>query len=70
MYKSKDMGKNQYNLYKPDMNEKILERISFENGLFKAIENEEFMIVYQPQILLNENELIGFEALGVITSWK
>ena len=35
---------------------------SFENGLFKAIENEEFRIVYQPQILLNKNELIGFSS--------
>ena len=78
MYKSKDMGKNQYNLYKPKMNEQILERISYENGLFRAIENEEFDLVYQPQILLQDNSLIGFEALvrwhcpekGVLAPYK
>ena len=63
MYNSKNMGKNQYNLFKPKMNDDILERISFENGLFRAIEKEEFDLVYQPQILLEGNKLIGFEAL-------
>jgi len=78
MYNSKNMGKNQYNLFKPKMNNDILERISFENGLFRAIEKEEFDLVYQPQILLEENKLIGFEALirwynpekGVLAPYK
>ncbi len=78
MYKSKELGKNQYNLYEPQMNDKILERISFENGLFKAMQNEEFTLVYQPQIELNKNKIIGFEALvrwdspekGVLAPYK
>tara|TARA_Y100000996_G_scaffold82997_1_gene57067 strand:- start:2539 stop:4692 length:2154 start_codon:yes stop_codon:yes gene_type:complete len=78
MYNSKNMGKNQYNLFKPKMNNDILERISFENGLFRAIEKEEFDLVYQPQILLEKNKLIGFEALirwynpekGVLAPYK
>ena len=78
MYKSKEMGKNQYSLYKPQMNDKILERISFENGLFKAMKNEEFSLVYQPQIQLADNRIVGFEALvrwnspdkGVLAPYK
>ena len=78
MYKSKELGKNQFHLYKPDMNSKIMERLNFETGLFKAIENEEFNIVYQPQLGLDTNKIIGFEALvrwnkpdkGVLAPYK
>ena len=38
-----------------------MERLDFENGLFKAIENEEFSLVYQPQLLLDSNKIVGFE---------
>ena len=41
MYKSKELGKNQFHLYRPDLNSDMMERLDFENGLFKAIENEE-----------------------------
>ena len=78
MYKSKDLGKNQFHLYKPDMNSKIMERLNFETGLYKAIENEEFNLVYQPQLGLETNKIIGFEALirwnkpdiGVLAPYK
>ena len=78
MYKSKELGKNQFHLYKPDMNSKIMERLNFETGLYKAIENEEFNLVYQPQLGLEDNKIIGFEALirwnkpdiGVLAPYK
>jgi len=63
MYKAKELGKNQYQLYKEEMNQNILERISYENRLFNAIEKKEFILLYQPQIDLKTNEIIGFEAL-------
>ena len=63
MYKSKELGKNQYQLYKEEMNKNILERISYENRLFNAIEKKEFILLFQPQIDLNTNKLIGFESL-------
>ena len=78
MYKSKELGKNQFHLYKPNLNSDMLERLNFESGLFKAIENEEFNLVYQPQLLLNTNKIVGFEALvrwnkpdkGVLAPYK
>ena len=78
MYKSKELGKNQFHLYKPNLNADMMERLNFETGLFKAIENEEFNLVYQPQLLLNTNEIVGFEALvrwnkpdkGVLAPYK
>ena len=78
MYKSKDLGKNQFHLYKPDMNEEVMERLNVETNLFRAIKNEEFQIVYQPQLSLKSNEIVGFEALvrwnqpdmGVLAPYK
>ena len=78
MYKSKDLGKNQFSLYKPDMNEEVMERLNVEANLFRAIKNEEFQIVYQPQLSLKTNKIIGFEALvrwnkpdmGVLAPYK
>ena len=63
MYKAKELGKNQYQLYKEEMNKNILERISYENRLFNAIEKKEFILLYQPQIDLNTNQITGFESL-------
>ena len=78
MYKSKELGKSQFHLYKPKLNADIRERLDFESGLFKAIENEEFSLVYQPQLSLSKNSIIGFEALvrwnkpdkGVLAPYK
>ena len=78
MYKSKELGKNQFHLYKPNLNSDMMERLNFETGLYKAIENEEFNLVYQPQLLLNTNKIVGFEALvrwnkpdkGVLAPYK
>ena len=78
MYKAKDKGKNQFQFFKPRMNEEIIERISNENNLYKAIENEEFMLLFQPQMDLRSSTIIGFESLvrwntpdkGVLAPYK
>ena len=78
MYRAKDKGKNRYSFFKPEMNKEITERISNENNLFKAIEKEEFLLLFQPQIDLKTNKIIGFEALirwnspdkGVLAPYK
>ena len=63
MYSAKDKGKNQYRFFKPAMNKEVTERVSNENNLFKAIEKEEFLLLFQPQINLKTNKIIGFESL-------
>jgi len=78
MYRAKDKGKNQYRFFKPEMNKKVTERVSNENNLFKAIEKEEFLLLFQPQINLKTNKIIGFESLirwntpdkGVLAPYK
>ena len=78
MYKAKDKGKTQFRFFKPEMNKEIIERVSNESNLYNAIKNEEFLLLYQPQIDLKTNRLIGFEALvrwnspekGVLAPYK
>lgn len=63
MYHAKKRGKNQYQLFSSEMNEKSKTRLSIESELHTAIANKEFELHYQPQIDLNTGLIIGAEAL-------
>ena len=63
MYCAKESGRNGIRFFNPDMNRQITERAALENDLRRALENEEFFLVYQPQIVTANGELAGFEAL-------
>jgi len=62
MYEAKDSGRNGFRFYRQEMQEQVETRAMLEKALRSAIRNDEFYLVYQPQV--NENaELIGFEVL-------
>jgi len=63
MLNAKDNGRNNYQFFKPDMNEHALERQSLESGLRHALEQREFMLYYQPKIDLETQAITGAEAL-------
>ncbi|QOP41846.1 putative bifunctional diguanylate cyclase/phosphodiesterase [Sulfurimonas marina] len=63
MYKAKDRGRNTYQFYTNDMTEKAYERITLETQLREAIVNREFEVYFQPQVNINDNKIIGMEAL-------
>ena len=63
MYHAKAQGKNNYQFYKESMNVAMLERISLEKHLRKALNLSEFKLYYQPQLDINNWEIIGVEAL-------
>lgn len=63
MYRAKHQGRNNYQMYTPAIGNKALERLVLENNLYKALQREEFLLHYQPQIDLNTGEIIGMEAL-------
>ncbi|QQZ07818.1 sensor domain-containing protein [Heyndrickxia vini] len=63
MYFVKEKGKNGYKLFQSDMKETFYRKMMIEKGLRKAIDNEEFKLVYQPQLDLKNNVVIGVEAL-------
>jgi predicted signal transduction protein with EAL and GGDEF domain len=67
MYKVKENGKTNYLLYDNEMKELFVERVNIEKYLPKAIENNEFILFYQPQYDIKQNKVTGFEAL---LRWK
>jgi diguanylate cyclase (GGDEF)-like protein/PAS domain S-box-containing protein len=63
MYRSKDLGRKQICLYSPEMNDKLLGRLTLENDLRRAIRKNEFEVYYQPKLSLETGQIVGFEAL-------
>ena len=63
MYKAKGLGKNQYQKCSHDLKYSALETMSFTNSLYRAIERNEMMLYYQPQVNGLTGEIIGVEAL-------
>jgi len=63
MYHAKNTGRNRFEFYSKDMNERLYERLKMESELHHAINKEQLFIVYQPQFNLSDNTLIGAEAL-------
>lgn len=60
---AKELGRNNFQFHTPAMNIRSYERLTLENDLRRAIELEEFMIFYQPQINTITGEIVGAEAL-------
>jgi diguanylate cyclase (GGDEF)-like protein/PAS domain S-box-containing protein len=63
MLNAKDNGRNNYQFFKPTMNEHALERQSIEGGLRHALDRGEFVLHYQPKMDLMTETLTGAEAL-------
>ena len=63
MYKAKEEGRNNVQFYSSEMTEFALKHMEIKTELRQAIENEEFVIYYQPQINAKTNTLVGLEAL-------
>jgi len=63
MYRAKKLGRNNFQFYTPAMNEEALERVQIEGALRNALERNEFVLHYQPQVDLVSGEIVGMEAL-------
>jgi diguanylate cyclase (GGDEF)-like protein/PAS domain S-box-containing protein len=62
MYRAKDEGSG-YEVFDPAMHERAVYRLELENDLRRAIEENEFVVHYQPIVNLETGELWGMEAL-------
>lgn len=63
MYHVKGTGKNGYQFYSNDMNTPYFTNLSLDTGIHKALEHNEFKLVYQPQINITSGDIVGVEAL-------
>lgn len=63
MYKSKEKSGTYYHFFESEMNHRNMESIKLENALYKALDQDELEIYYQPQIDSKTDTIIGAEAL-------
>jgi len=63
LYRAKEEGRDNYQLYAPAMNARALQRLSLENRLRQALPNEELVLHYQPIIDVRSGQVCGAEAL-------
>jgi diguanylate cyclase (GGDEF)-like protein len=63
MYRAKALGKSRFEIFSDGMLAEAVNRLQLESDLISALDNEEFLLYYQPIIRLQTGEIAGFEAL-------
>ncbi|MFY7806309.1 MAG: EAL domain-containing protein [Limnoraphis robusta] len=63
MYRAKQRGRNNYQLFAEEMHHKALNQLAFERDLRRALAREEFLLYYQPQVEIATGCIVGLEAL-------
>ncbi|MDE4084452.1 EAL domain-containing protein [Planococcus maritimus] len=63
MYKSKEKSGTYYHFFRSEMNTRNMESIFLENALYKALENDELLLHFQPQVDCRTARVTGAEAL-------
>ncbi len=63
VFQAKETGRNNFQFYTSNMNAMAKERLSMESRLRRALDNNEFLLCFQPQIIIETGDLCGVEAL-------
>jgi len=63
LYFAKDEGRNNAQFYKKSMHRETEARLTMDNALAQALKRGEFRLVYQPQVRMSDNMLVGCEVL-------
>ncbi len=63
MYRAKESGRNRYQFFTREMQSRLDARLALEQGLLRAVQRDEFVLHFQPQIELSSGRIIGMEAL-------
>lgn len=63
LYQAKDQGRNHYQFFSNEMNERMIERVTLDEALRSAIANDELFVHYQPLLSLGTGQLVGLETL-------
>lgn len=67
MYKAKAEGRDQFSFFTSNLNHKVHEEVAIANDLHRALDENEFVLYYQPKIEIMSGKIIGAEAL---IRWK
>lgn len=63
MYSAKEKGRNNYQFYTHQLSERVSRKLLLERELRRALEQEQLILHYQPQINIDTGKMIGVEAL-------
>ena len=63
MYRTKERGGDNYQLYTAAMNGAVADPLALESELRRGLEREEFVLYYQPQVSIADWQIVGVEAL-------
>lgn len=63
MFMAKEIGRNNFQFYSSEMNQRILFRLDMDKSLRYAIKKNEFYLCYQPQVDMLSGRMVGLEAL-------
>jgi len=63
LYQAKDSGRDTYRFFSERMNLDAQEQLQLQGQLRNALQNQEFLLHYQPQINIASGRIVGVEAL-------
>ena len=63
MYEAKGAGRDRYEVFRPELHQRAMERLQIERDLRYALEREEFVLHYQPVVDLATGAVAGHEGL-------
>jgi diguanylate cyclase (GGDEF)-like protein len=63
MYRAKDLGRGRVEVFDEAMRARIMERLDLEDGLRRALANDELRVYYQPEISMTDDRMVAVEAL-------
>jgi diguanylate cyclase (GGDEF)-like protein/PAS domain S-box-containing protein len=63
MYRAKEIGRDNFQFYTPELNAKVHEKLALQEELRDAIAHSEFFLLYQPQVDLRTGSVFAVEAL-------
>jgi diguanylate cyclase (GGDEF)-like protein len=63
MYRAKEQGRNNYQVYTEALNAAAVKQVTLEHSLRRALQRNEFLLHYQPQVSIKTGKVLGTEAL-------